>query len=106
MIRAPLAAACSMACAASVIDSSGLAGNRMLASAIRNRFTDIHCIVAGRAATVRERFSPGCNHRWYHTHDRTSVFGSRMKIDKNQINSYPFTILPLTEDEGGGFMIE
>ena len=29
-----------------------------------------------------------------------------MKIDKNLINSYPFTIRPLAEDEGGGFMIE
>ncbi len=29
-----------------------------------------------------------------------------MNIDKNLINSYPFTILPLAEDEGGGFMVE
>ena len=29
-----------------------------------------------------------------------------MKIDKNLINSYPFTIRPLSEEEGGGFMIE
>ncbi len=29
-----------------------------------------------------------------------------MKLDKNLINSYPFTTLPLTEDEGGGFMVE
>ena len=29
-----------------------------------------------------------------------------MKIDKNLINSYPFTTRPLAEEEGGGFMIE
>src|ERR1700676_523388 len=29
-----------------------------------------------------------------------------MKIEKSLINSYPFTIRPLTEDEGTGFMIE
>ena len=29
-----------------------------------------------------------------------------MKIDKNLINSYPFTIRQLSEEEGGGFMIE
>ena len=29
-----------------------------------------------------------------------------MKIDKKLINSYPFTILPLREDEGGGFVVE
>ena len=29
-----------------------------------------------------------------------------MKIDKELINSYPFTIRPLTETEGGGFAIE
>ena len=29
-----------------------------------------------------------------------------MKIDKTLINSYPFTIRPLTETDGGGFAIE
>lgn len=29
-----------------------------------------------------------------------------MKIDRKLINSYPFTIRPLSEDEGSGFMIE
>jgi antitoxin HicB len=29
-----------------------------------------------------------------------------MKIDKKLINSYPFTIRPLTEADGGGFAIE
>ena len=29
-----------------------------------------------------------------------------MKIDKTLINSYPFTIRPLSEEDGGGFAIE
>ncbi len=29
-----------------------------------------------------------------------------MKINKTQINSYPFTIRPLTEEDGAGFAIE
>lgn len=29
-----------------------------------------------------------------------------MKIDKHRINSYPFTIRPLSEADGGGFAIE
>ena len=29
-----------------------------------------------------------------------------MKINKTLINSYPFTIRPLSQEEGGGFMIE
>lgn len=29
-----------------------------------------------------------------------------MKIDKKVINSYPFTIRPLSEADGGGFVIE
>lgn len=29
-----------------------------------------------------------------------------MKIDKALIHSYPFTIRPLAEDEGGGFAVE
>ncbi len=29
-----------------------------------------------------------------------------MKIDKTLINSYPFAIRPLSQEDGGGFMIE
>ena len=29
-----------------------------------------------------------------------------MKIDKRVVESYPFTIRPLTEEEGGGFLVE
>jgi antitoxin HicB len=29
-----------------------------------------------------------------------------MKIDKELIKSYPFTIRPLSPEEGGGFMVE
>lgn len=29
-----------------------------------------------------------------------------MKIDETLMNSYPFTIRPLSEDDGGGFVIE
>jgi antitoxin HicB len=29
-----------------------------------------------------------------------------MKIDKNLINSYPFVIRPLSDEDGGGFLIE
>jgi antitoxin HicB len=31
---------------------------------------------------------------------------NRMKIDKQVINSYPFIVRPLTDDEGSGFIIE
>ena len=39
-------------------------------------------------------------------HSRRGGRVIKMKIDKDLINSYPFTIRPLTETEGGGFAIE